>query len=555
MVLLKDGINNRKLIRGNVVKTIGRRVGMKRLALILLCVVLIWELGSNAFAAERVSVKYGSRVYELLDELLDGRVGYSVEVNPYPYTTECIYTIKEDNTAEIVYVEFQGGIEFSIPDTIDGHAVTSIGNKAFWYSSYKKIIVPEGVLSIGDDAFTWNVMLESVVIPDSVVEMGRNPFAYCYRLKEIVISPQHSSFEIVDGVLLSKYDRRLIWYPPKQEEEYTIENVKTIDDYAFARRENLRKVIIADGVVEIGQEAFEGCKNLTDVEIADSVQMISAGAFRFCDQLARVTFKDGGNDNAVSIGACAFADCPKLERVILSPNINDIGFYAFYECDSLKSFVIPSSVISVGVNPFQGCDVLSEIIVNELHPTLEVLNGVLYSKNEKELICYPMGLNMTDYRIEKGTKSIGSEAFHGCGKLERIYIPDSVEEIESYAFHGCKSLKDITIPNSVRKIEEAIFLGCDTLDNLTIPGSVRKVKRIASKGLKNIVFEEGVEEIDEDFWVCDSLECVVIPESVSEINEDAFWFCDSENYIVKIKKDSYAERYCMEQELNYQYMD
>lgn len=126
--------------------------------------------------------------------------------------------------------------ELVIPDTLDGHPVTSIGNDAFYYCT----------------------SLTAVTIPSSVTAIGANPFRCCSELVEINVSPAHPTLEVKDGVLFDKTKKRLVTYP-----------------CAFSTR----SYSIPQGIREIGGRAFAACVSLTAVTIPDSVTSIGANPF------------------------------------------------------------------------------------------------------------------------------------------------------------------------------------------------------------------------------------------------------------------------------------
>ena len=126
-----------------------------------------------------------------------------------------VYYLLEDGTAEISFYMGSSEPEESlvIPDSLDGIPVTSIGKDAFMDDSLKEITIPDTVTRIRDKAFEWSESLTKITIPDSVTDMGANPFTGCGNLTEIIVSPDHPYLEIVDGVLFSKPDHRLVSYP------------------------------------------------------------------------------------------------------------------------------------------------------------------------------------------------------------------------------------------------------------------------------------------------------------------------------------------------------
>jgi hypothetical protein len=126
-------------------------------------------------------------------------------------------------------------------------------------------------------------------------------------------------------------------------------------------------------------------------------------------------------------------------------------------------------------------------------------------------------------------KSIKSTAFRGSTNLERIIIPNSVNEIGREAFSGCTALTYVELPNSIKKIQQATFDKCTRLKSITIPNSVIEIEGVAffgCKSLESINFPASVTKINNStFNGCSNLS-VVLPETISEVGEYAF-YCKS----------------------------
>ena len=335
---------------------------------------------------------------------------------PATYTSsDYEYTLLDDGTAEIT--GYNGNDKnLTIPDQLDGHPVAAIGDSAFSFCS----------------------SLTSVSIPDSVTEIGANPFSYCDNLTKIIVSPDHPSLAVIDGVLFSKPDKRLICYPAgKQGTAYQIPS----------------------GIQIIGEDAFYECSSLTSVSIPDSVTAIGDDAFSFCSSLASASIPD----SVAAIGNSAFSFCSSLTSVSIPDSVTAIGNSAFSFCSSLSSVSIPDSVTAIGVNPFILCEKLTKIIVSPDHPSLAVIDGVLFSKPDKRLVCYPAGKQGTAYQIPSGIQIIGDAAFYGCSSLTSVSIPDSVTTIGDEAFSSCYNLTSVSIPDSVTAIGYGAFSRCSSL--------------------------------------------------------------------------------------------
>ncbi len=195
-----------------------------------------------------------------------------------------------------------------------------------------------------------------------------------------------------------------------------------------------------------------------------------------------------------TIGEEAFKYCWELTSITIPDSVTTIGDGAFYGCPSLTGITIPDSVTSIGTNPFAFCAVLTDIQVSLNHPTLATIDGVLFEKATKKLICYPCAFTEKSYAIPRGIRVIGDNAFSSCESLTSITIPDTVTTIGGYAFYGCESLTSIAIPDSVTTIGDSAFSRCSSLTSITIPDTVTTIGRWAFDGcsaLKTVTVTRG----------------------------------------------------------------
>ena len=166
------------------------------------------------------------------------------------------YEIKGD-TVTITDCDRKASGALTIPATIEGKPVTSIGDKAFAYcSGLTSITIPDSVTSIGVRAFYECSSLTSTTIPDGVTSIEKWTFTKCRSLTSITIP----------------------------------DSVTSIGSSAFSNCTNLTNIAIPDGVTSIGWGAFAGCTSLMSVTIGDSVTSIGDLAFAFCKSLTAVTF-------------------------------------------------------------------------------------------------------------------------------------------------------------------------------------------------------------------------------------------------------------------------
>ena len=187
-------------------------------------------------------------------------------------------------------------------------------------------------------------------------------------------------------------------------------------------------------------------------------------------------------------------------------------------------------------NPFSGCTSLSSIVVDRYNPVFDSRDNcnaiVETSRNTLVTGC-------KNTIIPQSITNIGWYAFSGCTGLTSITIPNSVTTIGTSAFSGCTGLTSITIPNSVTYIGGGIFTGCTGLTSINIPNSITYIHSslfYGCTGLTTIVVDSGNPVYDSRdncnaiintstnslIYGCKN---TVIPNSITSIGEDAFFYC------------------------------
>lgn len=162
------------------------------------------------------------------------------------------------------------------------------------------------------------------------------------------------------------------------------------------------------------------------------------------------------------------------------------------------------SVETIGENVFLNSDSLTSITVDEENPYFMVDDGVLYSKDKRELLYCPKNFSGI-YRVAEEVKRIGKSAFRNCNQLTEIVLPEGLEVIGDTAFYGCTQLKQISLPKSVSQIGAYAYKGCPLQGTLDL----MNIKDIG----------EGA------FEGCTGLTSVVLPENLLRIEASLFQGC------------------------------
>lgn len=145
---------------------------------------------------------------------------------------------------------------------------------------------------------------------------------------------------------------------------------------------------------------------------------------------------------------------------------------------------------------------------------------------------------LTFINLPSSLTSIGRSAFDGCSSLTSITIPEGITEIDSETFKNCSKLTSISLPNNLVSIENNAFYGCSSLTSIMIPEGVATIGEHAfaytslssiTVDPRNTVFDSrdscnAIIRTEYNSLVCGGTN-TVIPSSVTDIGQDAFYGC------------------------------
>jgi hypothetical protein len=221
------------------------------------------------------------------------------------------------------------------------------------------------------------------------------------------------------------------------------DGVTSIGESAFRYCTSLTSVAMPNTLTSIGKSAFRYCTSLTSVTIPNSITRIGENVFYYCRSLASVTIPN----TVTSIGVCAFQNCTSLASVTIPDGVIRIENNAFSGCTNLAILSVGTGVNSIGNNVFSGCSSLTAINVVPANNVYTSENGVLYSKDKKNLFVYPAGKKETSFTMPVGVASIGKRAFYNCTSLDSVTIPNGVTSIGESAFANCKNFANVALPD------------------------------------------------------------------------------------------------------------
>ena len=339
----------------------------------------------------------------------------------------------------------------------------------------ESVVIPDTVKVICDRAFYECQNLESVEIPDSVTEIGESAFARCNRLTEITIPDSVKSMgagysfnapfqgcENLKTVTLPKEMEYLgaVFSECKNLESLELpKGIKTIECCSFEDCEGLKKIVIPDGVEKIGEYAFNGCKSLCEIRIPDSVTDIHSNNFYGCKSLPEengIYYADKWAVRSVDSVAGQSYSLREGTVGILHGIFGTHDVY-FNAKKKFGSVYIPESVKHLTPSTLR---IFEEIKVAENNESFISVDGVLFDKDMKTLLMYPMEKRADSYVIPDGVTTISAGAFEYCKNLKKVIIPEGVTTIGGSAFSYTSNLTEIELPYTAKKIGDYAFVNC-----------------------------------------------------------------------------------------------
>ena len=420
---------------------------------------------------------------------------------------------------------------FEFKDQIDTvilkEGVTRIGDYAFYNcTELTSVEIPEGVTSIGESAFACCQSLESVTIPGSVTEIGEGAFESCDSMMALELASGLKCVgafafsecvalrELVLPNTVERIERSAFAGTMALHELVIPGNVQEIGDNAFNGCIQLSSLTLSEGIRVIEEMAFSNCSDLTEVLIPASVECLGDGVFSDCLAMTQIAVAPESEyfvvrDNILyskdlstlvhypaskeeqeftipeevrKIAGLAFASNYFLMEVMLGDHLEEVGSYAFARCSSLSFMSLPAQTTRLGVSPFHDCTMLLEIEVDPNNPCYSSIDGVLYNKEQTQLIQYPAGLYDDFYKVPDTVREIAENACYDAQDLEVLKIPAGVRKIGDMAFAFCDQLRDVEIrvadPAQIEVGLMAFFSVAGTPRTLRVPkGSSKLYKK------------------------------------------------------------------------------
>ena len=423
--------------------------------------------------------------------------------------------------------------------------------------SVSKITITGGEI-IPDFAFAGMGTLKEIDLSKAkTASIGKNAFYNCNNLNNVILN------DSIESVGNYAYARTAIKALPDNKK------IKDLGEHVFEGCTGLKDITIPESYQKFGEYAFKDCTGITELTIPETVRTLGIGMFNGCTQLKTLTLpyaatasviadKDGQPDGYSSVSDLffvhghaqnninqftdyafskliinggekipnfAFAGIPVKEIDISGTKVEEIGEYAFLNCAGVENIALPDSVKTIRNNAFENCTGLAAIELND------------------------------------GLESIGTETFKNCTGLNSLTVPDTVTSMGTNMLNGCFNLEELTIPYAATQKSctdaEGVINGYSSVSDLfvihghlennnsslagypvsriTVTGG-EKIPAFAFSGFSSLkeidLSHTNAESVgDSAFYNCSSAKNIILPETVTSVDKNAFANANADIYI------------------------
>ena len=416
-------------------------------------------------------------------------------------------------------------------------SVVTIGANAFSYNinlSTFTITNNSQLETIGDSAFSMLYSLKTIHIPSSVISIGNSAFATLTGRNGLtsVTFGANAKLESIGNNAFEGNDQLVQMTLPA--------SLKSIGNYAFADTTNLSEFSIeANSQLEsIGERAFYS-SGITSIHLPATMKYLGNNAFESARNLTNATFdanafSQAEQENQV-IYSNTFSNCASLVQMHLPEFIHTIQENAFNNCTNLRTITTSATVIhprafnnTAFVSSFEdGMVILNHVLIvyNGNATDVTIPEGVTHINQEAF-----QGRRIVNISLPSTLVSIGDNAFSNCTALQNVTIPSSsvLESIGTSAFYNCSALLSIRFPTSLKEIGTFAFTNCQSLTHVNLANTQLETIPFAAfancRQLQTVYLPQTLTSIDVGAFYFDQLTSIDIPNQVTSIGDYAFAF-------------------------------
>ena len=395
--------------------------------------------------------------------------------------------------------------------------VTAIGS-AGTYTNVTAVNLPSTLKTIKTNAFSKS-QITTINIPAGTDDIYDGAFAQIENLTAITVDAGNSKYTAADGILYENNggNKYLKAYPvAKAGTTFTVPNdVYGVSTNAFQLAQNLTTITLPASIQDLPttKEAngFTSAKNLTAIKVdpvntnfkdEDGVVLTQDGKTLVAYPYARHGVVDPAYNGPLvtmhpgevytipasveTIGKGAFAQAKEITAIKLN-NVKKISEGAFYAVRNLRNVELGASVETIEDGAISATPDLSRFTVDSTNPNyMADADGVIYTKNQKELVLYPSG-RAGEYSTLPTTTKVRKRAFYYAQKVTKVNFNSALENIDNDAFQVTTALNEITFaaPSNLKRIGTWVFY-MSGLTKLELPASLKEIGSTAFSKNNNL---------------------------------------------------------------------
>lgn len=445
--------------------------------------ILSLVLSFVALASKALNFTVDGIYYYTID---NERVGVSVDYDIDP------------STYETTYHYYTGSL--TIPSSVTYDEKTyKVARVYLWgCSELTSISLPVTLEEIAEGGFSDCSQLTQITLPDSLKKIGRFAFQGCNNIKEITIPAAVREIG-QDAFRLSGIEKLVIkdmaaWCGVKKSGGFINSNTKV-----FLNEEEIKDLVVPDGVKIIEPNTFNGFKSIETVYIPESVDSIGDNAFLGCTNITKVTAHDiiswcgisFGYTQILQNGSVIFLSNPvcvsknlyigneQVTELNIPEGVEEIGCTAFERCLGITKVSLPSTLKKVGADAFYDCTDIMTVNITSLqdycsidfgNPGANPFQDYIMNRAFTWMLINGQYLrNLETLTVPDGLTEIKPNTFAKVDNSSYVVIPSSVSKIGAYAFYtSVRSLYTVYIGGHIGQMGEHAFGNCPYIGTLYV---------------------------------------------------------------------------------------
>lgn len=368
-------------------------------------------------------------------------------------------------------------------------------NRAPWYdlrSNLTKLVIEEGVTTIGANAFYAPYSFAEISFPASLEESKSASFATINGPTRVNYAGTLAQWCDIKYNALSSTPMNYgtpAFYANGTQITGTVtvpEGVDIIKGYTLINL-GITNLYLPSTLDSIGSNAFDkNTGSLTNIYYAGSAA--NWCGVRVASSTSHPLYV------AKERNPQLYCEGVKPTSVVVPAGVKSLNDYHFYNCQELTSVTISEDITAIGANTFKNCSQLATIVWNAtkcsnfsgtsnapFYNVRSQITSITFGSSVKRIpgyLCYGMNnASLKSISIPNSVDTIGNYAFKACSKLEEINFgaESSLTSLGSNAFENDSSLTNVVLPSKLREIKSSTFNSCNKLESITIPDSVKQM--------------------------------------------------------------------------------